>query len=389
MIVSATRTPTGAYNGALASLTAPQLGSHVIKAAMAKTGVEDIANHVDEVFMGNVVSAGIGQAPARQAALGAGLPLSVPCTTVNKVCASGMKALMFASASIATGHQDVIIAGGMESMSNAPYYVPKARSGYRYGHGTLEDGLLKDGLWDVYNDQPMGNCGEKCATDFGFDRNSQDDVAIESYKRAIAAAAEGRFDAEIAPMEVKTRKGMVTVTADEEYGRVDFDKVRALRPAFKKDGTVTAANSSPLSDGASALMLMSASKAKALGLKPLGRVRGYGDAAHAPEDFTTAPSLAMPIALKHAGLSVSDVDFFECNEAFAVVLQANMKLLNIDHSKINVNGGAVAMGHPIGSSGARIVVTLLNVLQQQDGTVGGAMICNGGGGASAIVVERM
>jgi len=389
VIVSATRTPTGAYNGALASLTAPQLGSHVIKAAMAKTGVEDIANHVDEVFMGNVVSAGIGQAPARQAALGAGLPLSVPCTTVNKVCASGMKALMFASASIATGHQDVIIAGGMESMSNAPYYVPKARSGYRYGHGTLEDGLLKDGLWDVYNDQPMGNCGEKCATDFGFDRNSQDDVAIESYKRAIAAAAEGRFDAEIAPMEVKTRKGMVTVTADEEYGRVDFDKVRALRPAFKKDGTVTAANSSPLSDGASALMLMSASKAKALGLKPLGRVRGYGDAAHAPEDFTTAPSLAMPIALKHAGLSVSDVDFFECNEAFAVVLQANMKLLNIDHSKINVNGGAVAMGHPIGSSGARIVVTLLNVLQQQDGTVGGAMICNGGGGASAIVVERM
>ncbi len=387
--MSATRTPTGAYNGALASLTAPQLGSHVIKAAMAKTGVEDIASHVDEVFMGNVVSAGIGQAPARQAALGAGLPLSVPCTTVNKVCASGMKALMFASASIATGHQDVIVAGGMESMSNAPYYVPKARNGYRYGHGTLEDGLLKDGLWDVYNDQPMGNCGEKCAADYGFDRNSQDEVAIESYKRAIAAAAEGRFDAEIAPMEVKTRKGTVTVTADEEYGRVDFDKVRALRPAFKKDGTVTAANASPLSDGASALMLMSATKAKALGLKPLARVRGYGDAAQAPEDFTTAPSLAMPVALKHAGLSVSDVDFFECNEAFAVVLQANMKLLNIDHSKINVNGGAVAMGHPIGSSGARIVVTLLNVLQQQDGSIGGAMICNGGGGASAIVVERL
>lgn len=356
---------------------------------MAQTGVEDIASHVDEVFMGNVVSAGIGQAPARQAALGAGLPLSVPCTTVNKVCASGMKALMFASASIATGHQDVIIAGGMESMSNAPYYVPKARSGYRYGHGTLEDGLLKDGLWDVYNDQPMGNCGEKCAADFGFDRASQDEVAIESYKRAMAAAAEGRFAAEIAPMEIKSRKGTVTVTADEEYGRVDFDKLRALRPAFKKDGTVTAGNASPLSDGASALMLMSAAKAQALGLKPLGRVRGYGDAAQAPEDFTTAPSLAMPVALKHAGLSVSDVDYFECNEAFAVVLQANMKLLGIDHSKINVNGGAVSMGHPIGSSGARIVVTLLNVLQQQDGAIGGAMICNGGGGASAIVVERM
>jgi acetyl-CoA C-acetyltransferase len=300
-----------------------------------------------------------------------------------------MKALMFASASIATGHQDVIIAGGMESMSNVPYYVPKARNGYRYGHGTLEDGLLKDGLWDVYNDQPMGNCGEKCANDFGFDRESQDDIAIESYKRAIAAGAAGRFDAEIAPIDVKTRKGVVTVTADEEYTRVNLEKVRTLRPAFKPDGTVTAANASPLSDGASALMLMSASKAKALGLKPIGRVRGYGDAAQAPEDFTTAPSLAMPVALKHAGLSVSDVDFFECNEAFAVVLQANMKLLGIDHSKINVNGGAVAMGHPIGSSGARIVVTLLNVLQQQDGNIGGAMICNGGGGASAIVVERI
>lgn len=344
---------------------------------------------VDEVFMGNVVSAGIGQAPTRQAALGAGLPNTVPCTTVNKVCASGMKALMFASASIATGHQDVIVAGGMESMSNVPYYVPKARTGYRYGHGALEDGLLKDGLWDVYNDQHMGMCGEKCAKDHSFDRASQDAYTKASYTRAIEAAKAGKFADEIAPMEVKGRKGVTVVDADEEYGRVDFDKIESLRPAFIKDGTITAANASPLSDGASALVLMSAEAAKAKGLTPLARVRGYGDAAGEPQDFTTAPALAMPVALRHAGLQVSDVDFFECNEAFAVVSQYNMQKLGIAHDAMNVNGGAVSMGHPIGSSGSRIVVTLLNVLKQRDATIGGAMICNGGGGASAFVVERL
>lgn len=387
VIASVARTPIGTFGGSLATVTAPQLGAHVIKASVERAGIS--VDSVDEVFMGNVVSAGIGQAPARQAAMAAGLPQSVPCTTINKVCASGMKALMFASASIATGHQGVVVAGGMESMSNIPYYVPKARNGYRYGHGALEDGVLKDGLWDVYNDQHMGMCGEKCADDFGFDRASQDAIAIASYERAIAAAAAGKFDAEIAPIDVKTRKGVVTVAADEEYSRVDFEKMKTLRPAFKKDGTVTAANASPLNDGACALVLMSASRAAELGVKPLARVRGFGDAAQAPEDFTTAPSKAMPIALGHAGLTVGDVDFWECNEAFAVVMQANMQLLGIDHARMNVNGGAVAIGHPIGASGARIVTTLLSVLQQNDGAVGGAMICNGGGGASAIVVERL
>lgn len=368
-------------------MSGPALGSVAIKGAMERVGLG--LDAVDEVFMGNVISAGEGQAPARQAALGAGLSLSTPCTQVNKVCASGMKAVMLGAQTILAGQNEVVVAGGMESMSNAPFYLPKARFGMGYGHGQVEDALLKDGLWDVYNDQHMGNCGEKCAADFAISREEQDAFAVRSYELAALAWAEGKFASEVVPVEVAGRKGSVVVDRDEEFSRVKFEKIPSLRPAFKADGTVTAANASSLNDGASALILMSRRRAEELAITPLARIRGFGDAAQAPEDFTTAPSKAVPIALRRAGVEASDIDFHEINEAFAVVVLANMRILDLDPATVNTLGGAVALGHPIGNSGSRIITTLLNVLQQNDASLGCASICNGGGGASAIVIERL
>lgn len=387
VIVSAVRTPIGSFGGALASLSGSQLGAVAVKEAVRRAGVDP--SLIGEAFLGNVVSAGMGQAPARQAVLFAGLPESIPCTTVNKVCASGMKTVMMAAQSIMLGHQDVVLAGGFESMSNIPYYVPKARTGLRYGHGELLDGVLKDGLWDVYNDVHMGNAGEDCATKHSFTREQQDDFAIASYERAAAAHQAGHFKGEIVGVDIKGRKGVTTVDMDEEYSKVSFDKVRSLRPAFDRNGTITAANASSLNDGASALVLTSLAKAQELGLKPLAKVTGFADAARAPIEFTIAPADATPKALKMAGVSVEDVDYFEINEAFSVVVLANMKLMKVPHDKVNVLGGAVALGHPIGCSGARIVTTLTHLLQNNGKKVGCASICNGGGGASAIVIESM
>ena len=387
VIVSACRTPIASFGGSLSSMPAPKLGATVVKEAVERAGID--ASMVDEVFLGNVCSAGMGQAPARQAAIFAGLPNTVPCTTVNKVCASGLKSVSLAAQTIMCGQQNIVIAGGFESMSNIPYYVPKAREGYRYGHGEMLDGLLKDGLWDAYDGHHMGMCAENCADKHGFSREEQDEYAIESYKRSAAANEAGKFKNEIVGVTVKSRKGDTVVDEDEEFKRINFDKVTSLRPAFTKDGSVTAANASTLNDGASALLVMSAQRAQELGLKPLARIRGFGDAAGAPIDFPTAPSLAVPIALKNAGIEASDVDFHEVNEAFSVVALANAKLGGFDLSRVNVNGGAVSLGHPIGSSGARILVTLLNVLEQNDGSIGCASICNGGGGATALIVERM
>ncbi|PYF72747.1 acetyl-CoA C-acyltransferase [Pedobacter nutrimenti] len=387
VIVSAVRTPIGSFGGSLASLSAPQLGAIAIKAAIEKAGIQ--ASDVQEVFMGNVLSANIGQAPATQAAKYAGLP-DLPATAVNKVCASGTKAIMLAAQSIALGNQDIIVAGGMESMSNVPYYLDKARNGYRLGHGQITDGLVKDGLWDVYNDYHMGSAAELCATDCEISREAQDAFAIESYKRSQAAQTAGKFKDEIVPVEVKDRKGEVTlVSNDDEPFTVKFEKIPGLKPVFKKDGTVTAANASNLNDGAAALVLMSADKAKELGIKPLAKILAYADAQQAPEWFTTAPSKAIPLALQNAGKSINEVDYFEINEAFSVVSLANNKLLGLDDLKVNVNGGAVSLGHPLGASGARIVVTLLSVLAQNNGKIGVAGICNGGGGASALVVESV
>ncbi|MBE9598707.1 acetyl-CoA C-acyltransferase [Pedobacter sp. MC2016-24] len=387
VIVSAVRTPIGSFGGALASFSAPQLGGIAIKAAVEKAGIKP--EDVQEVYMGNVLSANLGQAPATQAAKFAGLP-DVPNTTVNKVCASGTKAIMLAAQSIALGENDIVIAGGMESMSNVPYYLDKARNGYRLGHGQITDGLVKDGLWDVYNDYHMGSAAELCAVECGFSREEQDAFAISSYKKSQAAQASGKFDAEIVAVEVKDRKGDITlVSKDEEPFAVKFDKIPGLKPAFKKDGTVTAANASTLNDGAAALVLMSADKAKELGLKPLAKILAYADAQQAPEWFTTAPSKAIPLALKRAGKTLHDVDFFEINEAFSVVSLANNKEMNLNADQVNVNGGAVSLGHPLGASGARIVVTLLSVLAQNTGKIGVAGICNGGGGASAIVVKSL
>jgi acetyl-CoA C-acetyltransferase len=380
------RTPIGSFGGSLSSFSASQLGSITVKEALNQAGIE--GSQVGECFFGNVVSAGMGQAPARQAILFAGLPDSIPCTTVNKVCASGMKSIMFAAQSIQLGQQNTIIAGGMESMSNIPYYVPKARNGYRYGHGELLDGVLKDGLWDVYNDSHMGMAAEHCSKTENISRKEQDDYAIESYTRAADAHKSGAFDAEIVAVEVKSRKETKQITDDEEYHRVDFSKVPNLRPAFDKEGTVTAANASSLNDGSSALVVMSLARAQDLGLKPLAKIVGYGDAARKPIEFTMAPADAIPIALRMAGVSIKDIDFWEINEAFSVVALANMKRLNLDHKKVNVNGGAVGLGHPIGSSGARIVTTLTHLLRNQDKKYGCAAICNGGGGASAIVLEK-
>lgn len=387
VIVSAVRTPIGSFGGALSGFSATQLGGFAIKAAVEKAGIKP--SDIQEVYMGNVLSANVGQAPATQAAKFAGLP-DVPSTTINKVCASGTKAIMLAAQSIALGENDIVVAGGMESMSNVPYYLDKARNGYRLGHGQITDGLVKDGLWDVYNDYHMGSAAELCAKECGFTREEQDAFAISSYKRAQTAQTDGKFDAEIIAVEVKDRKGDITlINRDEEPFAVKFDKIPALKPVFQKDGTVTAANASTLNDGAAALVLMSADKAKELGLKPLAKILSYADAQQAPEWFTTAPSKAIPLALQRAGKNINEVDYFEINEAFSVVSLANNKELGLNNEKVNINGGAVSLGHPLGASGARIVVTLLSVLSQNKGKIGVAGICNGGGGASAIVIENL
>ena len=387
VIVAATRTPVGSFGGSLSGFSATQLGALIIKSAIEKAGLKP--EHIQEVYMGNVLSANLGQAPATQAAIYAGLP-PLPATTVNKVCASGTKAIMLGAQSIALGQNDIVVAGGMESMSNVPYYLDKARNGYRLGNGQLTDGLIKDGLWDVYNDYHMGSAAELCATECKVSREDQDAYAIESYKRAQNAQSEGRFAGEITPVELKDKKGEVTFFAgDEEPNAVKFDKIASLKPVFKKDGTVTAANASTLNDGAAAVVLMSAEKAAEMGIKPLARIIAYADAQQAPEWFTTTPSKAIPLALHRAGLSAAQIDYFEINEAFSVVSIANNRLLGLDPAKVNVNGGAVAIGHPLGASGARIVVTLLHVLQQKNARYGTAGICNGGGGASAIVIENL
>ena len=386
-IISAVRTPIGSFGGSLSSLSATQLGAVAIKAAVERAGIDSW--QVQEVYMGNVLSANVGQAPATQAAKFAGLP-DVPTTTINKVCASGTKAIMLAAQSIALGQNDVVIAGGMESMSNVPYYLDKARNGYRLGDGKIIDGLVKDGLWDVYNDYHMGSAAELCASECKISREDQDNYAIESYKRSQAAQSAGKFKNEIATVEIKDRKGeIISITEDEEVNAVKFDKIPSLKAVFKKDGTITAANASTLNDGAAALVLMSKEKANELGLKPLARIISYADAQQAPEWFTTSPSKAIPIALKRAGITSDEVDLFEINEAFSVVSLANNQILNLNSSKVNVNGGAVSMGHPLGASGARIVVTLINVLQQNNAKIGLAAICNGGGGASALIIENL
>jgi acetyl-CoA C-acetyltransferase len=385
-IVSAVRTPMGSFGGALASLSASKLGALAIKEAVKRAGID--AKEINEVYMGNVLQANIGQAPATQAAKFAGLG-DLPSTTINKVCASGMKAVMLAAQSIQLGDNDVVVAGGMESMSNVPFYLDKARTGYKLGHQSVIDGLIRDGLWDVYNDYHMGSAAELCATECKISREEQDAFAIESYKRAQAAYEKGLFANEIVPVEIEGRAGITVVAEDEEYKTVKFDKIPGLKPVFKKDGTVTAANASTLNDGASALVLMSKEKAEALGIKPIAKIRGYADAQQAPEWFTTAPSKAIPRAIAHAGITANDVDFYEINEAFSVVSLANNKELNLNPDKVNINGGAVSLGHPLGSSGSRIIVTLISVLNQQNAKIGVAGICNGGGGASAIVIEKL
>lgn len=386
-ICSAVRTPMGSFMGAFANTSATELGSIAIKAAVERASV-DVAC-IDEVFMGNVLQAGVGQAPARQAALGAGLGMNVPCTTVNKVCASGMKAIMLGAQSIIAGDNHIVVAGGMENMSQTPHYV-SGRNGTKFGNITMLDGITKDGLLDVYSKVPMGNCAELCAKEHQITREEQDAFAIESYRRAAAAWEAGKFNSEIVGVPVPQRKGdPILVTKDEEFTNVFLDKIPGLKPAFDKEGTITAANASTLNDGASALVLASAEAVEKYGLKPIAKLLSYADAAQAPEWFTTAPSLAVPKALEKAGLTVNDVDFWELNQAFSVVGIANARILGLDASKVDVNGGAVALGHPLGNSGSRIVVTLIHVLKQQQARIGGAGICNGGGGASALFVENI
>ncbi len=386
VIVAAARTPIGSFMGSLSSVSATQLGSTAIKGALDKINLDP--SLVQEVFMGNVVQAGVGQAPARQAALGAGIPNTVPCTTVNKVCASGMKAMMNAAQAIALGDADIVVAGGMESMSNIPHYL-HMRNGTKFGPATLIDGMQKDGLVDAYDQNAMGVCADACAAKYEFSREDQDVFAIQSYERSAKAWSEGKFANEVVPVSVPQRRGEpVVVSEDEEFKNVRMDKIPSLRAAFSKDGTVTAANASTINDGAGAVIMMSEEKAKELGLKVLATITGYADAAHEPEWFTTAPSKALPKALAKAGISQEDVDYFEFNEAFAVVGLANMKILGLTDKNTNVNGGAVSLGHPLGCSGVRIVITLLNILEQNDAKIGAAAICNGGGGASAMVIER-
>ena len=385
VIVSAVRTPIGSFMGALSTVTATQLGATAIKGALSKVNLD--GNLVDEVIMGNVVQAGVGQAPARQAALFAGLSNEVSCTTVNKVCASGMKAIMMGSQAILAGDADIVVAGGMENMSLIPHYV-NLRNGVKFGPTSLIDGMQKDGLTDAYDNNAMGVCADLCATEYKISREEQDNYAIQSYERSTNASNSGKFENEIVPVAVPQRKGEpIMVTKDEEFTNVKLDKIPTLSPVFTKDGTVTAANASTINDGAAALILMSEEKAISLGLKPLAYIKGYADAAQEPKWFTTSPAKALPKALKKAGVLIENVDFFEFNEAFSVVGLANAKILNIPNEKINVNGGAVSLGHPLGCSGARIVVTLINVLQQNNAKIGAAAICNGGGGASAIVIE--
>ena len=387
-IVSAVRTPIGSFLGSLSSIPAPKLGATAIKGALEKINLDP--KLVQEVYMGNVLQAGEGQAPARQAALFAGLSNETPSTTINKVCASGMKAVMMAAQSIKSGDQEIIVAGGMENMSQVPHYY-NARTATKLGDVKMQDGMLVDGLTDVYNKVHMGVCAEKCAAEYQFSREDQDNFAIQSYKRSAEAWEEGKYKEEIVPVEIPQRKGEPIIFAeDEEYKSVNFDRIGTLPTVFQKEnGTVTAANASTLNDGASALVLMSKEKMEELGLKPLAKIVSYADAAHEPEWFTTAPAKALPIAVKKANLDISDIDFFEFNEAFSVVGLANNKILGLDDSKVNVNGGAVSLGHPLGSSGSRIIVTLINVLKQNNAKYGAAAICNGGGGASAIVIENI
>jgi acetyl-CoA C-acetyltransferase len=386
VIVSTARTPIGSFMGGLSNISAPRLGAIAIKGALEKIALDPAL--VDEVIMGQVVQAGAGQAPARQAAIYAGIPNTVPCTTVNKVCASGMKAIMFAAQAIANGTASIIVAGGMENMSLIPHYI-QLRAGTKFGPATLVDGMQKDGLVDAYDEQAMGVCADACAAKYRFSREDQDNFAIQSYQRSAAAWEAGKFANEVVHVEVPQRKGeSLWITEDEEYTKVNLEKMASLRPAFTKDGTVTAANASTINDGAAALVLMSADKAKALGLTPMATITGFADAAQEPEWFTTAPAKALPKAIAHAGIALEDIDYFEFNEAFAVVGLANMKLLGLTDKNVNVNGGAVSLGHPLGCSGARIVVTLLNVLQQNNAQIGAAAICNGGGGASALILKR-
>jgi acetyl-CoA C-acetyltransferase len=386
-IVAAVRTPMGSFLGGLSSVSATNLGSTAIKGALEKGNVRP--ELIDEVFMGNVLQAGNGQAPARQAALGAGLGQNVPCTTVNKVCASGMKAIMFGAQSIIAGDNEIVVVGGMENMSQVPHYL-EGRNGTKFGNINLLDGITKDGLLDVYSKVPMGNCAELCAKEYGLTREDQDNFAIASYTKSTEAWKAGKFTNEIVTVSVPQRKGdPILFSEDEEYKNVFLDKIPSLKPAFDKDGTITAANASTLNDGASALILASKEAVEKHGLTPIAKIRSYADAAQAPEWFTTSPSLAIPKALAKAGLTTDNVDYWELNEAFAVVGLANTKILGLDPSKVDVNGGAVSLGHPLGNSGSRVVVTLINVLKQNNGKIGGAAICNGGGGASAIIIENI
>ncbi len=388
VIVSAVRTPMGSFGGVFSSVSATDLGGVAIKGVLEKVNLS--ADNVNEVYMGNVLQANLGQAPARQAAMAAGLNQEVPCTTINKVCSSGMKSIILAAQSIMCGDNDIVIAGGMENMSNVPHYFSNGRNGQKLGDMKLVDGLIKDGLTDVYNKVHMGNCAELCAREMSFSREQQDSFAIKSYERSADAWRNDKFKDEVVPVVVPQRRGDdLIVSEDEEYKNVHMEKIPNLRPVFDKDGTVTAANASTLNDGAAAVLLMCAEKAKKLGIKSLAKIRSYADAAHQPEWFTTAPAKALPIALDKANLSIRDVDYFELNEAFSVVGLANIEKLGLDASKVNVNGGAVSLGHPLGCSGARIIVTLLHVLKQNDAKIGAAGICNGGGGASAMVIEMI
>lgn len=387
-ILSASRTPIGSFGGTLSSVSAPKLGATAIQGAISKSGIEPAA--IDEVLMGNVVSANLGQAPARQAAIYAGLPASVICTTVNKVCASGMKAVVFGAQSIQLGDAEIVVAGGMENMSQIPYYLPKARNGYGYGHGEVIDGLLKDGLTDVYDQIGMGVCGDQTALKYNISREDQDAYAIRSYQRSANATENGSFSREIVPVEVAGKGSEIaTIAEDEEYKRVKFEKIPLLKPVFSKDGTVTAANASTINDGAAALVLAGRTAVEAGNLKPVARIVAYADAEQEPAWFTTTPILATERVLKKAGLSLADIDYFEVNEAFAVVALAYINALKLDSERVNVLGGAVSLGHPLGASGARIIATLLSVLEKNQGRYGLAAICNGGGGASAIIVERL
>jgi acetyl-CoA C-acetyltransferase len=387
-IVSAVRTPMGSFNGKLSGISAPNLGAIAIKGALAKAGVKP--TDIDEVYFGNVLQAGLGQAPARQAAIFAGLPNTTPCTTINKVCASGMKSVALGASSIMLGNNDMVVTGGMENMSQVPHYLPGSRGGYKYGNFTAVDGLAHDGLRDVYNEYMMGSAADNTAKLHGITREEQDEFAINSYKTSAASWEAGKFKDEIVPVEIPQRRGdAIIMDEDEEYKNVRFDKIPSLRPVFEKDGTVTAANASTINDGAACIILASEDKVKELGLTPIAEVVSFADAAHEPEFFTTAPAKAIPIALERAGCTIADVDAFELNEAFSVVALVNNKLLGLDASKVNINGGAVALGHPLGASGARILVTLIHVLKQNGGKIGAAAICNGGGGASAMVIKNI